>query len=98
VLENLNLKAFAEHLQTTFQTQMEDGRAVELLMVSAKDSGTTDRQEQFSIVFRGPLDVFLDQRTYELKHPQMGELALLLVPIKRDQEGFYYEASFNRIL
>lgn len=98
MLENLHLAAFAENLQTTFQTHTEDGRDVELLMVSATDSGTTDRQEQFSIVFRGPLDVFLDQRMYELKHPQMGEFPLMLVPIKRDGEGFYYEASFNRIL
>jgi hypothetical protein len=98
VLENFNLTAFAENLQTTFQALMEDGSVVELLMVGATDSGTTARQEQFSIVFRGPLDVFLEQRMYELKHPRMGEFALLLVPIKRDQEGFYYEASFNRIL
>ncbi len=67
-------------------------------MVGANDAGSNERQEQFSIVFRGPLDAFLDQRTYELKHPQMGEMALMLVPIKRDNEGFYYEASFNRIL
>lgn len=98
MLENLNLTAFAEHLQTVFQTQTEDGRAVELLMVNAVDAGTNAKQEQFSIVFRGPLDVFLEQRMYEMKHPQMGEFPLMLVPIKRDEEGFYYEASFNRIL
>lgn len=95
--DNLNLAAFAEHVETKFQAYIDDTQAVELLMVSATDSGTGPGREQFSIMFRGPLDKFLTQRTYRLEHPQMGTLELFLVPIRQGADGFYYEAAFARM-
>lgn len=98
--QHLNLATFTENLQTKFQASAEDGPAVELEMIRATDTGTNMEagQEQFSIVFRGPGDVFLNQRTYRMEHPQMGVFDLFLVPIKRDQDGFYYEACFARMV
>lgn len=68
-------------------------------MIGAKDTGTNLEagQEQFAIVFRGPLDAFLAQRTYQMEHPRMGTFDLFLVPIKRDEDGFLYEACFARM-
>ena len=99
-LQNLNLETFTENLQTKFQASAEDGPAVELEMVSAKDTGTDMEagREQFAIVFRGPLDAFLNQRMYRMEHPRMGVFDLFLVPIRRDQDGFYYEACFARMV
>jgi hypothetical protein len=97
VTEQLHLASFAEHLQTKFQAQAEETPAVELEMVSATDTGSGPGEEQFSIIFRGPLDVFLSQRTYRMEHPRMGTFELFLVPIKKDQDGFYYEACFSRM-
>jgi hypothetical protein len=99
-LQDLNLATFAENLQTKFLASAGEGKAVELEMVSATDTGTNIEagQEQFSIVFRSPLDAFLEQHTYRLEHPRMGTFDLFLVPVKRDQEGFYYEACFTRMI
>lgn len=97
-LQNLNLASFAEHLQTKFQAHVDDSQSVELLMTSATDCGTGPGREQFSIIFRGPLDSLLVQRMYRLEHPQMGTLDLFLVPIKKDADGFYYEAAFARMV
>lgn len=96
-LQDLHLASFTENLQTKFQAYPEETRAVELEMVSATDTGSGPGQEQFSIVFRGPLDAFLTQRTYRMEHPRMGTIELFLVPVKRDQDGFYYEAAFARM-
>ncbi|HEX7999889.1 MAG TPA: hypothetical protein VF528_15990 [Pyrinomonadaceae bacterium] len=96
--EKLTLAAFAENLQTKFQASTEELKAVELLMVSAEDKGSGEHEEQFSIIFRGPLDTFLNQRTYMMEHPRMGTFPIFLVPIRRDQDGFYYEAAFARML
>jgi hypothetical protein len=71
---------------------------VELLMVSAEDKGSGPGEEQFSITFRGPLDVFLPQHTYKMEHPRMGTFDLFLVPIKQSKDGFYYEACFSRMI
>jgi len=96
--QNLNLASFAEHVQTKFQASVEGSAKVELLMVSATDSGSGPGREQFSIVFRGPLDIFLPQQTYQMEHPQMGSFDLFLVPIKREEDGLYYEAAFARMV
>ena len=96
--DNLHLETFAENLQTKFQASAEDMKTVELEMVSAADKGSGPREEQFSIIFRGPLDAFLEQRTYKMEHPRMGTFDLFLVPINMDNEGFYYEASFARMI
>jgi hypothetical protein len=33
-----------------------------------------------------------------MEHDEMGQFDLFLVPIRQDDQGFYYEAVFNRIL
>jgi hypothetical protein len=98
--QELNLATFAENLETKFQASAAESEAVELELVSAKDTGTNiaEGREQFSILFRGPLEAFLDQRMYQMEHPRMGTFDLFLVPIKRDEDGFYYEACFARMV
>ena len=66
-------------------------------MVSATDHGSGPGREQFSIIFRGPLGIFLQQQSYRMEHPQMGSFDLFLVPIRQDADGFYYEAAFARM-
>ena len=51
-------------------------------------------REQFSVVFRGPVDRPLGQGTQDLHHAGLGGLALFLVPIGADADGFRYEAAF----
>lgn len=73
-------------------------KSIELEMVSAEDRGSGPGEEQFSIIFRGPLDAPLMQRTYSMEHPQMGTFDIFLVPIRRADDGLYYEACFARML
>jgi hypothetical protein len=55
-----------------------------------------DRTEPFSIVFLGPSGDALPQATYTLQHPDLGDLAMFLVPIGPDRAGQQqYEAVFN---
>lgn len=48
-----------------------------------------------SLVFEGPLDRPLDQATYELVHPDLGQGVLFVVPIGVSATGRTYEAVFN---
>ena len=98
--QELNLATFAENLQTKFQASAAETKPVELEMVSATDTGTNleEGREQFSIIFRGPLDTFLEQQTYQLEHPRMGTFDLFLVPVRKQEDGFYYEACFARMI
>ena len=50
---------------------------------------------QFSLVWRGPRDVRLEQRIYSVRHPALPPLDLFLVCIGPDAEGMRYEAVFT---
>lgn len=95
--EILNLSSFSPHLNTKFRVRANEQSVVETELITAEDMGSTPRQERFSLVFRGPHEQFLAQGTYTVEHDEMGTLGLFLVPIARDDDGFQYEAVFNRL-
>lgn len=54
------------------------------------------RVEPFSLVFAGPPEPRLVQRTHRLEHEVLGTLEIFLVPIGQDPSGgILYEAAFN---
>ena len=53
------------------------------------------QSRQFSLVWRGPADKILDQGTYTVSHPDIGDLELFLVTIGPDESGMRYEAVFT---
>ena len=100
MVEKLTKEMFSENLNTKFliYPDPEASEALETELVDFLEINTSPRQEQFSIQFRGPLNLFLNQGTYRMKHDKIGTFALFLVPIRKDEDGFYYEAIFNRLL
>jgi hypothetical protein len=62
----------------------------------AEGEETQIKEESFSLIFRGPLDEPLRQRTHKIKHYALGQLEIFLVPVGKDDGGRYYEAIFNR--
>jgi hypothetical protein len=98
VPEHFTKEAFSEHLNTKFLISLEPAGAVELELIEVVSTLSTPRQEQFSVFFRGPLAIYLPQMTYHMQHEAMGELDLFIVPVGKGQDGFRYEAVFNRAL
>ena len=94
--EYLTRTAFEPHLNTTFQMKLEGGSTIDLELVEANDK-TPERfdGEQFSLIFKGPADIFVPQQTCPMEHAAMGELYLFLVPVDQQEDGYYYEAFFN---
>jgi hypothetical protein len=92
----LDYTTFASHLHTRFQVAAEAMPATDLQLIEATDH-STPRQEMFSLLFHGPREPFLAQRTYPFHHDQLGAFDLFLVPVGKDEEGFRYEAIFNRL-
>lgn len=98
MLEILHLASFSEHVNTKFRINGNDSTFVDLELIEAADEDSTPRQERFSLIFRGPLQPFLPQGTYRMEHDKMETLDLFLVPISKEEDGFRYQASFNRLL
>jgi uncharacterized protein DUF6916 len=98
MLETFNMQTFSEHLNTSFRLRLGDVDAMEAQLIEVRDNGTTPEQEQFSLVFRTPRDRPPQQGLYKIEHEKLGELELLLVPVRSDKQGLNYEAVFNRLL
>lgn len=94
---SLTQEEFTQHANTSFLVQLDEQQNVSLELTEVSDLKVSSRQEEFAIVFRGPLDKFLGQGTRSLIHERMGQIELFLVPIKHDAQGVYYEAVFNRV-
>lgn len=96
--DGLDRASFSEQLNTRFQVQIGDTDSLELELVEATDRRSTPGQERFSVLFRGPRDVLLQQALYKVEHEKLGTFDLFLVPVGMDDEGVSYEAVFNRLL
>jgi hypothetical protein len=88
---------FAAALHTRFGLREDIPQPIELELVQVSELRSTPRQEMFSILFRGPLETPLVQRIYRMEHAQMGALELFIVPVARNEQGYEYEAVFNRL-
>ncbi len=94
--QNALAVTFTEQLNTTFRVQHEPATTdLELIDVADYSDG---HQIRFSLLFRGPHEPLLPQQTYPFAHNQLGAFDLFIVPIKRDADGLYYEAVFNRFV
>jgi uncharacterized protein DUF6916 len=97
MLEKLTCDTFAEHLNSQFRIQNGVANPITVELIEANEAGSSPRYEAFSIIFRGPSDTFLPQGIYPVDHDEIGTLELFIVPIRKDNDGLYYEACFNRL-
>lgn len=94
--EKLNSRDFSEQLHTAFQVHMPGAAPLTLELFEVTEKDSSPNVEQFSLIFRGPLEPYFPQGTYTLQHDKLGEFALFLVPLGPDAAGMSYQAIFNR--
>jgi len=94
--EKITKEMFSESLNTKFTAYPEPANPVELELIQLTEGISTPKHEQFALLFRGPHAPFLQQMIYHVEHAGLGKFDLFLVPVGRDQQGFQYEAVFNR--
>lgn len=98
--DGLTREDFAPHLNTTFRLPNEQtAEPLELKLIDVT-GGQNHAQDShsFSLFFRGGPHFRLSQHTFTLEHDALGTLDIFLVPIAQDEDGFRYEAVFNRPL
>jgi hypothetical protein len=94
----LTMDLFEGQLNTKFRMHYGDSQSADLMLIDVNDVGSSERQQQFSLVFLAPLEAPILQASYRVDHDKLGNLDLFLVPIARDAEGVRYEAIFNRVV
>ncbi len=94
---NLSFEEFEKLVNTKFSVNgFNENVELELFEVSGHQ--LTSNQERFALYFRGALDQFLEQKLYLLSNEQFPSAEIFLVPISQNEEGFTYQAVFNRLL
>jgi hypothetical protein len=104
-LEQLNFGVFAALLKTPFSVALSSGQKMALELVSATAPKPPDGNASkavppdgtFSLLFHGPGNRPLDQRTYSLEHERIGQFDLFIVPVGLEAGKLQYEAIFNRL-
>ena len=94
--DELTQTIFAPHVGSSFRVHAGDS-ALELTLVEVSDVRVSPRAEVFSLEFHGPAASPLPQAEYQFDHPIVGEFALFIVPVGRDDDALHYEAVFNRL-
>jgi hypothetical protein len=88
-------ETYAPFVGTAFDIRRPDGEKVPVQLVDAKEF--PGRGECFSLLFRGPAGVALEQRTYRVEHRVLGDFPLFLVPLGAHEDGGQeLEAVVNR--
>ena len=89
---------FAAAANSGFVATFGDGSQTGLSLVNVSSLNENGVTRSFSLMFRAPGEVSAEQNTYRLSHPELGEMDIFLVPVKRDAEGLYFESVFNQLV
>lgn len=90
--------AFAAAVNSSFNVSVTGDAPAEFTLVECRSVLSNERQECYSLLFRAPAEQPPIQETYVLENDKLGRLNLLLVPIRRDESGIYFEAVMHHLL
>jgi hypothetical protein len=100
------LETFLPLVKTRFQAGLEPANYVEMELVEATaipspplaKTLAAPAQAAFSLIFHGPENRFLPQRSYAFEHARLGRFELFIVPIGQQPGFFQYQAIINRLV
>jgi hypothetical protein len=99
--ENYKFEDYQARLNQEFSIETQPGTWVAATLVEASEldyqyavEGEAGRRS-FSIVFRTQGEAQLTQRIYTVRHEEMGERQIFLVPLEPDEQGARCEAVFT---
>lgn len=98
MLDKLTIDDFSGRVGETFAATAEEGATLTLTLRSADalhappgDQGRTP----FSLVFTDEAEDHLPQQIVEVRHEELGEFPLFVVPLGPSEHGMRYEAVFT---
>lgn len=102
MLDTFTIDTFRRHLGEEFHIAVRQDGNLTVRLSSAEDlserSGAgigSSRRTPFSLLFHGPVENYLRQGTYLIRHDAIGEFPLFLVPLGPEQGRMRYEAIFT---
>lgn len=106
-VKELKLETFSPLVNTKFRLLLDEVHAVEMELTDAVSirgphNSTPNKngmvQDVFSLMFNGPADRPLPQRSYTFEHEKIGRFDLFVVPIEKTPDAIRYQVIFNRLV
>lgn len=97
MVKEFNQAMFSECVHSNFEIMENAAPVCVLELTEIVERVKTPKQEAFSLLFRGPLTPFVSQGIRTLRHNDLGEMDIFLVPVGQEKDGFQYEAVFNKL-
>ena len=97
---------FEQYLGQVFRVRTDKAGTLSMKLIGIRDlpapapqdeRSAIDREQSFSLMFRGPGSSRLEQDTYRFEHDRMGRFSLFIVPMSPTQSAQGYQAVFNRM-
>lgn len=99
MLDQLTLQSFEPHVGSQFELTYASDETIIVALNEASAIGkepSDGRRHAFALLFSGPADPPLEQQVCRLKHEQLDELEVFLVPVNQTEDGQrLYEAVFT---
>jgi hypothetical protein len=97
VLESATSETFAPHVGSEFEATSQADEVLHLVLTSCEEdaaSGPPDAERiPFSLIFRDAgATRYAPQQTFTIRHPELGEFPLFLVPLGPGERGVRYQA------
>jgi len=98
-VELLQLENFSDHVGASFAFVPDADGMPDLVLTEVNalplQDGASLPRAPFSLVFDLPGAIVLPQNLYRLRHPELGEIDLFLIPMAQDASAVRYCATFN---
>jgi hypothetical protein len=100
----LTAESFRPHLDEIFVVRVDlvdpayptmDLTLIDVSLLGSPPAEGEDRRHAFALLFRGPGEPVLAQRTFQVDNERLGSLDVFLVPVGPDRVGMQYEAVFT---
>ncbi len=98
-LEKLTKEDFSKCLNQKFLIYVNEQEPVETELIEVRGltapDASLDLRQPFSVIFRGPKDVQLQQGTFTVANETLGEIGIFLVTLGPGDEGMRHESVFG---
>lgn len=98
-IANASLQDFQGIDSEEFTVDTDNGTTISLRLIEkrdlSRDDDNSEKRSPFSLLFRAAPDIAFAQGTYLVRHENLGEFALFLVPVRLDEDGICYETIFS---
>ena len=103
MLDKASSATFQPHVGERFQLTPQEGEPLEAVLSSCEETPFGSPEEWAERVERVPFSLMFhvesahtaEQQIFSLRHPELGEFELFLVPLGADEQGMRYQAVIS---